>query len=114
MKRIHDIKPESLRYIIQQMCYYANVSVEDVDFDKYNWFNSHTWTIKQEEGFKNWLYNYLYYNRIARREVFGGPTRPSKRTITRGVDEFVFMYGWSVIDQPSQDDTRKETSDGSR
>ena len=90
------------------------MSIKDVDFDTFDfskpaWFLDHSWTVKEEQSFKDWLYNYLQTNKYAVRELSDMTVR-NKTFLRRLVDEIVWNFGWKYSENvfKKEEDSGKE------
>jgi hypothetical protein len=82
--------------VISKMCTYVGVDSATIDTTKTRWFSKHSWTIEQEEDFKQWLYTQLRSNRPYRLALLNFPNRSEKSYLKRVVEQFVFSYGWKI------------------
>jgi hypothetical protein len=57
------------------------------------WYYAHEWTESEERDFVDWLTEYLYNNKEARKELMAFPTK-NKNRCDRVSNYFVLWYGW--------------------
>jgi len=81
---------QELKTILDEMC--SRVGAKDVNFEEDNWYLKHTWTEKEQDDFINWLANYLYKNKEARKMFVN--LRKVKRDCNKASNKFVLNYGW--------------------
>ena len=101
-KSLKNIADEGFPYtafILEQMCMKVNANPDNIDFGKQDWFHSFEWYEEQEEEFIEWLADYLYNNKEARKELLRFPSR-SKKVMRRAAEQFVFNYGWKLKQKP--------------
>jgi hypothetical protein len=91
------ITDKHLRIIIAKMCEIIDIDPDSIDVREENWYSKHTWTSEQRDDFEEWMANYLYNNKEARRNVMGVCQRRVKRSIKLFVQFFIFSYGWKMI-----------------
>lgn len=87
-----------LATILKKMCSCVKADYNEIDFKSSDWFRQHKWSQKQEKLFQNWLAEYLFKNREARKELLEFGTYSNKTRCRRAAEEFTFMYGWSLSD----------------
>ena len=85
---------EYLNEVLEEMCDRVGAKFKDFDFSG-QWFQTHSWTEKEQEDFIKWLTNYLYNNKEAREEILARNIR-LKSHIKKAANEFVFTYGWKL------------------
>lgn len=61
------------------------------------WYLKYSWPKVEEDEFKEWFTDYLYNNVQARKEIMAFP-RKNKVHIRKVVEEFVWNYGWKVVE----------------
>jgi hypothetical protein len=83
---------QELKTILDEMC--SRVGAKDVNFEEDNWYLKHTWTEKEQDDFINWLANYLYENKEARKMFVN--LRKVKRDCNKASNKFVLNYGWKT------------------
>ena len=86
-----------LKRILSEQCHRANTTFRDQNFTKKEWFRKHTWTMKQEMKFRDWLKKYLMTNSKARHAVMNHPINSSKH-IDRFISWWILDYGWTISD----------------
>ena len=80
-----------IEYILKHL--EESVGVEGTDFTKDKWYTEHTWSRDQEDGFIDWLSDYLYTHSEARDELMFTP-RKTKKACFEVASIFVFNFGW--------------------
>jgi hypothetical protein len=88
--------PEALEKILKKMYDIVDAKMpKDTSFFKTDgWFRDHSWTLKQQEEFTDWLYDYLKKDKKAARELLGIPM--SSAGLRRWCTWFTFNYGWTT------------------
>lgn len=84
-----------LERILRELCGRVGAKYEDIDFEEYDWYIKYEWTREEEDGFSQWLADYLYRNKEARKEMLS-LNKKTKKHCKTCADFFVFMYGWRV------------------
>ncbi len=88
---------EHLTIVLKEMCARVGANYDKLpmkDKEK-KWFHLHTWTIKEQDDYIEWLANYLYTNTKARRELMT-ISYQSKKRCRDFAQFFVFNYGWKT------------------
>jgi hypothetical protein len=85
---------KNLKTILTEMCSRVGVTFEDVDFQENAWYTKHKWTAEEEASFEDWLSNFLFTNKEARKELLKHTVNSRKQCDTAS-KEFVVNYGWS-------------------
>lgn len=87
--------PKHLSTIFEQMCLIVGANPKEINPLKPDWFTNYSWTAEEQECFKKWLSNYLYYNKSAREAIMVNPVR-SRKSCDLAASFFVFSYGWEL------------------
>lgn len=68
-------------------------------FEECDWYHTRTWTNDKEQEFKDWFENHFKNNRKELKNIMQNPiSRNNKELRTKILDEFLFMYGFRVVD----------------
>jgi hypothetical protein len=86
---------EHLKHILKKMCNIVNADYKKINFQKDNWYHEYYWSEKEEIDFIEWLTNYLYTTKEARKEILYISGR-SKIICNKAARQFVFNYGWKL------------------
>ena len=62
------------------------------------YYHKYTWTEKQEEEFKKWLFDKLYNDKKRRKEILAYPNIRNKKHIEKAVERFILVYWLSRSD----------------
>lgn len=89
------MKSNHLKVILEKMCSYTDVLLEDVDISKDGWYTERTWTSEQEHNFMVWLTRYLYENQDAQEKLYH-INNASLKACQERASWFCMMYGWST------------------
>lgn len=65
-----------------------------------NWFWKHEWEEEEQNNFRDWLAEYLFKNRQARKEIMAFPIR-RKKNCHNVANFFILNYGWKVKSENS-------------
>lgn len=87
---------DELKYVLEKMCTYVNLDINDIDIEKEGWYNDHEWEEEDEEHFYHWLTDEFRTNNKVRKQLTQLPSRPS---IVRAQDAarwFIFYCGWKT------------------
>jgi len=68
---------------------------QDFDFTDPQWYLKHSWTMRQEKVFTEWMVEMLYLNSKMRIDLMKFPKK-SKIEIRKSVNWFTLMYGWKL------------------
>ena len=71
---------------LTKMCEVIGVKYDDIDFESPEWYMKHSWTMKQENEFKEWLDSKLKSTESAK-----------MRAIKVGC--FLMNYGWKIKEE---------------
>lgn len=93
VRQIKQVENKHLTKILKKMFTYVKEKYTPEYVKQPEWFCKHTWTIKQQNKFTDWMVDYLYNNAEARREIMSFP-RKNKKDIKEVVDWFLFGHGW--------------------
>lgn len=96
MNDIEKLKEEKPRFynILEKMCEYVGVTIEDIDWNDEEWFKQYEWTVKEQDNFINWLKKQLKSKNIMR-EV-AGHSFIDANTRNKVAMFFVLNYGWKT------------------
>jgi hypothetical protein len=84
-----------LKEILEEMCIRAGTSFDKVNWGDEEWYLTHSWTEDQQEDFEDWLVEYWYNNKAARRYMISGTFIKNKGRLRLAAKEFLFLYGWT-------------------
>jgi len=82
-----------LKIVLQKMCDIVGADFDSLDFQNDAWYYKHSWTVEQEKEFEQWLYNYLWKSKQARKTILAYPYQ-DKHKIKEAVYQFTLYYGW--------------------
>jgi len=85
----------NLQYILTEMCNRVGAEPEAVDFGQHEWFYAHSWTMKEDEAFIEWVADYLYTHAKARREIMSFP-RKSKAYCKKTAQALSLFCSWRI------------------
>ena len=68
-----------LNIVLQKMCSYVGVNIDDINTKEQFWFEAYEWTSEQEEDFRKWLSKTLYENKRIRDVLLWYPKKDSAR-----------------------------------
>lgn len=91
------MKIDHLKAILEKLCSYTNVLLENIDVSSSEWYNTHVWTREQEHDFMVWLTNYLYENSEAQYQLYG-IRNASLEACQRKASWFCMNYGWTTAE----------------
>lgn len=86
-----------LKEVLKKQCKIVGAKYSEIDFKSDRWYMEYSWTEEVQDGFKEWMVNYLYKNNPAQRELLERTNQPKKR-LREAVRWFLFSYGWTVRD----------------
>lgn len=86
--------PEMFK-IMYKMCEFAGVDINKVDFDRSDWYLTHSWTKQKEEQYIEWLTNELLANKEMFR-MFTTHTPRNKKNCRSLAEEFTYNSGWKT------------------
>jgi len=86
-----------LNVVMREMCKRVGADFKKINPKKEGWYLTYSWTIEQEEKFKEWFVDYLYKNTKARNEILAFPLK-NKKHIERALSWFLLDYGWRIVD----------------
>jgi len=85
---------EHLTFVLQEMCSRVSADFDSIDFKQSNWYTQYEWFVEEEAEFTEWLADYVYRNKDARRELTTRYYRITKRDAREFAKQFVWNYGW--------------------
>jgi hypothetical protein len=89
-----------LTAVLKEMCHRVKADYSAIDFKSADWFRKHSWTLKEQSSFEQWLAGRLLKNRATLRELTDR-RYVNKAWCLKAAKEFTFMYGWSLSDFPT-------------
>jgi len=84
-----------LETILTEMFARVGDKYEEEKTSSDSWYNSHEWTIEEQNSFKDWLTDYLYNNKDARKFMMSFPIKDKKRC-KETASQFNAWYGWKT------------------
>lgn len=62
---LEEISVEDSKIILEELCKAVGTTYDKVDFDKPEWYTTHTWTVEEQLAFQKWLGEFLVKNHYA-------------------------------------------------
>ena len=81
--------------IITTLCSAVGINTTKFNPKKEGWYNEHTWTLKEQDKFKEWMIAYLLKNDGARKEILQSNIN-TKFYVKAATNNFILAYGWRI------------------
>ena len=86
---------ESLKVVLTEMLDRVHGAHSQMDFTTDDWYHKYSWSEQTQDEFTEWLTNYVYSNKDARRELTTLTTK-HKGDCKVFSGQFVWQYGWRL------------------
>ena len=85
-----------MNYLTRKMCYFA-----EIDYDEIDWSSNPnlelTWSLEQQNAFRDWLAIELKFNKVVRDKICKYPRLVTNKFMRLKIaNEFVFQYGFKL------------------
>ena len=80
--------------VLHKMCELVGVDYSVVDFRKDKWNRDHSWTVTQQNEFKEWFTEYVFTNRDARIKL--SFARKDRASCQQFAEIFTISFGWLI------------------
>lgn len=86
---------ENLEIILKKMFENSQISYSLELVRTEDWYRMYQWTEKEENAFIDWLSDYLYNNKEARKEIMSLPKK-NKKDCHLAAKQFSAFWGWQL------------------
>jgi hypothetical protein len=92
---VNEYLPNHLKIILTEMYKRVKADPTKINTKEGDWLRKYSWTEQEQDSFAEWMTDYLYNNKEARKEILTQNIK-SKKRIRLGVNGFLFNYGWRL------------------
>lgn len=100
---------EHVRIVLQKMFEGTGIEYSDEYVKQEYWFCNYQWTDKQHSDYVEWLTDYLYKNKEARKQIMTTPTK-IKSLCRLCAEGFAAMFGWTFTEINFNEETTNQTN----
>jgi hypothetical protein len=84
-----------LTIILKEMCRLVGADFKEIAFKDDSWYHEYSWSQEDEDDFKEWVADYIFINKEARKELTTIKTADKKKC-KEFASQFAFNYGWKI------------------